>query len=377
MLGNQLYKIEVNVELSNERLKSLVFFYGPLIGHDTLALYEYLVLKGSTIGFDELNSLLMSLNISVDVFEEQCGKLNEYKLLRTLKQDDKYVFVFNNPLTSKEFIKDSILVRDFILKTSGSHYQELISDIYDDNNYDDFEDISRKLSLDSLKEWTVDNETYLRKDVVDSKYNFNTLFDINTFLKDISVNLLPTRFRTVDNLKEIAILADLYNISYDKMISFIPKICKIDSNEFDLSQLKYLCINSKADFRTIENGNYNVPCTTFLMNLQKGKEATDYDKKIFYNLSNKYHLNTSVINVLIEHTLKNCNNRLIENYIYPIASDLHRNNVVDAKGALLALDKPYNKGAGSPNELPTYTTDNNSYMSQAEADELLKLMGKK
>ena len=86
MLGSELYKIDVNAELSNERLKSLVFFYGPLLGKDALGLYQYLVLQNSTPVFEELNNLLSSLNISVDFFEEQCMKLNEYRLLTTLKK---------------------------------------------------------------------------------------------------------------------------------------------------------------------------------------------------------------------------------------------------------------------------------------------------
>lgn len=375
MLGKDFYKIETNCELSNERLKSLVFFYGPLIGHDALALYEYLVLRGNTIGFNELNYLLTSLNISVDVFEEQCVKLNEYRLLRTLKQDNKYIFVFNAPLTRTEFIKDNVLVRDFILKTSGTHYQELISDIYQLDNHADFEDVSQTLSLDTLNGWSKENETYLDRRPV-NKYNFNTLFDVNTFLKDISTNLLPMKFRTESNLREIATLADLYNISYDKMRTYIPEVCNSDNNEFDLNLLKYKCMNAKADYTKVENGNYNVPCLTFLMSLQDGKEVTDYDKKIIMSLSDKYHLNPSVINVLIEHTLKSCDNRLIEKYMYSIASDLHRNNIVDAKGALARLDRPYNKNS-SKDVLPIYKTDNNKKMSKDEEDELLRLMGRK
>ena len=375
MLGKDLYKIEANCELSNERLKSLVFFYGPLIGHDALALYECLVYKGNTIGFNELNGLLAFLNISVDSFEEQCTKLNEYKLLKTYRQDNKYIFSFNAPLTRREFIKDSVFVRDFILKTSGTHYQELISDITEQDNHAGFEDVSQTLSLEILNGWTKDNETYLNARP-NNKYDFNTLFDINTFLKDISTNLLPMKFRTETNLREIATLADLYNISYDKMRTYIPEVCNSDNNNFDLSLLKYKCMNAKADYTRVENGNYNVPCLTFLMSLQDGKEVTDYDKKIIMNLSEKYHLNPSVINVLIEHTLKNCDNRLIEKYMYSIASDLHRNNVYDAKGALARLDRSYNKSS-SKDELPTYNTDNNVKMSKEEEDEILRLMGRK
>ena len=56
---------------------------------------------------------------------------------------------------------------------------------------------------------------------------------------------------------------------------------------------------------------------------------------------------------------------------------MHRNNVVDAKGALSRLSKPYNKNTSTKDELPTYTTENNVSVSKEEADELLKLMGKK
>ena len=375
MIGQDLYKIETCCELSNERLKSLIFFYAPLIGNDALALYEYLVLSGPTSGFKSLNELLDELNISIDYFEEQCRKLNEYRLLKTLNKANQYIFIFNNPLTRREFINDGIMTRYFIMKTSGKHYQKIISDVYQEGNYDDYEDTSQALSLDAIKNWNKDNETYL-KGTKATDFNFGTLFDVNVFLQDMSTNLLPMRFRTNENMKALATLADLYNISYDKMRTFIPRVALIDSNEFDLKQLKYLCMNARGEYRLNESGSYNIPCLNFLMNLQGGKEVTESDKKIIFNLSNKYHLNPSVINVLLEHSLKMCNNRLIEKYIYAVASDLNRNNIKDAKGALEMLQMPYNKG-GKKDELPTYSTDNNASLSKLEQDELKKLMGKK
>ena len=95
MLGKDLYKIEVNAELSNERLRSLVFFYGPLIGDKALVLYEYLVLRGNRPVFEEINELLMSVNLSIDDFEFFCIKLNEYRLLKTLKQENRYIFAWS------------------------------------------------------------------------------------------------------------------------------------------------------------------------------------------------------------------------------------------------------------------------------------------
>ena len=376
MLGKDLYKIEVNTELSNERLRSLVFFYGPLIGKEALVMYEYLVLRGNQIAFEEINKLLMDLNLSIDDFEFYCIKLNEYRLLKTLRQENRYIFVFDDPLEVKQFIKDDILVRDFILKTSGEYYRELTSEIYMENDHTGFEDVSQTLSLDTLQDWRAEDESYLKKKEV-RRYDFPTMFDVNVFLKDISSNLLPMRFRTPENMKELATLADLYNISYDKMRTYLPRVARTDSNEFDLRELRYLCMNAKSEYKKIDGDPYDTPCLNFLMSLQGGKEATDYDKKIIYRLSQNYHLNVPVINVLLEYGLKNCNNSLIENYLYPIASDLHRNDISTSAQALERLNRPYEKKNKREEKLPVYDTSANERMSASQEEELLRLMGKK
>ena len=60
MTGKDLYRIEKNGELSEERLRSLVFFYRPLLGNEAMVLYEYLFLKGTTPDFRELNERIFS-----------------------------------------------------------------------------------------------------------------------------------------------------------------------------------------------------------------------------------------------------------------------------------------------------------------------------
>ncbi|MCR4633094.1 MAG: DnaD domain protein [Erysipelotrichaceae bacterium] len=376
MLGKDLCKIEVNTELSSERLRSLVFFYGPLIGNEALVMYEYLVLRGSRIAFEEINELLMKLNLSIDDFEFYCIKLNEYRLLKTLKQENRYIFVLNDPMEIKQFIKDDILVRDFILKTSGEYYRELTSQIYTESDHTGFEDVSQTLSLDTLQDWRAEDESYLKKKET-RRYDFPTMFNVDVFLKDISANLLPMRFRTAENMRELATLADLYNISYDKMRTYLPRVARTDSNQFDLKELRYLCMNARSEYKKTDGDPYSQPCLNFLMSLQGGKEATDYDKKIIYRLSQRYHLDVPVINVLLEYGLKNCNNSLIENYLYAVASDLHRNDIKTAKDALERLNGPYEKKNKKEDKLPVYDTSINQNMSVSQEEELLKLMGKK
>ena len=375
MLGKELYKTDIRCELSLEHLRSLVFFYAPLIGNDALVLYEYFVMRGSQLSFEEINEVLTSLNISIDIFERDLEMLNMYRLVRTLKQEDHYVLVFNEPLTRKAFIKDDILVRDFIMKTSGIYYRKIISTMKSEDMYYGYEDITRNMSVNELRNWSAAEESYFNRSKPE-RYSYNTLFDINVFLKDISALMFPLRYRTDEVLRTIATLADLYGISYDKMRSYVATAVNRSKEEFNLKELRYLCMNSKADYQRVREDQYDVDCQTYLMNLQDGKEVTDYDKKILYNLAFKYHLNKSVINVLIRHALNSCNNRLLENYIYAIASDLHRNDIKDAQGALerLAQDRPKQR---QEEEIPVYDDSNNVDIGTDELDEILKMMGKK
>ena len=373
MLGKDYYRIETDCELSDERFKSLIFFYGPMIGNDALVLYLNMAYRQSAYSFNELNELLSFLNVSVSDFESRIDILNQYNLVRTLNLDNKYIFVVNSPLNRKEFINNDILVREFILKTSGNHYQSLIADMRNNDNHHGFKDISNHLPIDSLANWTKADETYVPQKN-DDTYSFNTLFDVNVFLKDISTNLLPMRFRSRENLEQMAKLADLYNISYDKMRTFLPKVANTETDEFDLNTLRYLCMKAKVDYEKIEASDYGVPSQKYLMSLQDGKELTDYDKKILYKLSNEYHLSIPVINVLLEHSLKNCDNRLLENYIYPIASDLHRNDIKSASSALDRLSRTYSNVRQE--EPIVYDTSKNKKLSDEQLDELLSLRNK-
>ncbi|MBR3250482.1 MAG: DnaD domain protein [Erysipelotrichaceae bacterium] len=376
MIGNDYCKIDVNFELASDRLRSLVLFYGPLIGNDALALYEYLVINGSTAGFNRLNDLLNSLNISVDAYEKRCERLNEYRLLRTLNKDDHYVFIPNAPLTMKEFIKDDILVRDFILKTSGARYQEIVSTIYEDNRYYDYKDVSKQLDLDTLNDWDAEDETYLNTRKKQT-YDFNTRFNINTFLKDISTTMLPSRFRSEENMREVALLGDLYNISYDNMRTYVARATNSSSDKFDLKGLRELCLSSQTSYRKAGEDEYDTPSITYLMSLQDGKDVTRYDRQIIYNLAHDYNLNVPVINVLLKHTLDNCDNRLYEKYLYGVAADLHRNDIKTADQAKQFLKKDRSKKQSVPDRLPQYDASRNTILSKDEEEEILKLMGKK
>ncbi len=378
MLGKDYYRIETDVELSGEKLKSLVFFYGPLLGPEALNLYQYLVLKGPSIGFNRLNDLLGELNLSIDQIEMLSGKMNEFRLLKTLKKEDHYIFVLEGPMDMNSFIKDDIFVRCFILKTSGAHYQNLLAGLVQPEEHRDYENVSKTLSQDALASWSRSDETYIRKARTGKKkenYDFNTLFDINVFLKDISPTLFPLRFRTRSNLEKIAVFGDLYDVSYDRMRVYLAQVSDFDADSFDIRKLEKACMASNGTYEKLEQGRYDVPCVRFLMSLQDGKEVTESDRYLLSKLSQKYHLSAPVINVLVEYGLKNCDNRLVEKYLTKTASDLHRNDIDTAEKALQWLYEP--QSGKKEDKLPVYDTSNNTSLSAKQEEELLELMGKK
>ncbi|MGN1406136.1 MAG: hypothetical protein ACI4WM_07675, partial [Erysipelotrichaceae bacterium] len=270
MLGRDLFKIENNTDISGERFKSLVLFYCPLISTSALSLYEYLLVKGNTASFEEISSILNALMLSLDDFENSLKKLNEYKLLFTYAYDEegKYLFSLRNPKTRDEFIHDEILVRDFILKTSGDYYNSLLVDVPQMNKSYSLRDISYKYDLESLSGWTSENESYLN--IKRNEYNYDSFFDMRSFLSDMSDNLFPLRYRSEDNLKEIARLADLYGINEDKMRTFISKVIRSNSDGIDLKYLRYLCENSKIEYKKVPENSYDVSCELFLMSKQEG-----------------------------------------------------------------------------------------------------------
>lgn len=354
MLGNDKFKVECKVDLSSERFKSLVLFYLPLIGQNALALYENFLVKGPTASFYEISDILNTLFYSIDTFEESLKKLNEFRLLITYryKEEDKYLFVLKEPLTREEFIKNEVFVRYFILKTSGPYYQYLIADLYSENNYQNLDNISYSLNPDVLNLWSQDDESYLKQKNLILE-NYDSLFDMKAFIAGCSENMFPLKYRTPENIKEVGMLADLYNISEDQMRVFFSQMLK-DNKPFDLNFLRKKCEMSRSEYKKIAENKYDVPCELFMMNMAQGIEISSYDKKILYKLANDYKLKIEVINVLIEYALNTCDNQLFETFINPIAANFKRNNIDTVEKAKEMLNKPKAKKNNKDIGMPEY-----------------------
>ena len=377
MLGRNNYLLTGTKELKRSEWQALYLLYQPLIFNDALTIYGYFVNRYKKQG--TITELLLDLNMSLDAFILGTERLNEYRLLDTYKYkyEDRYVFVLREPKSTEMFLKDEIFSRILLNTIGKDRYNELYTALMKGKiDLKDYQNMTKHLKYNSLIDWSPEKEAdfhYIKKQSVPDNH-IDSYFDIKRFVKEASTTLLPLKFRTADILAMIGRYADIYNISQDQMRIIVGKVVSSDLNEFNINRFKRLCAEVRPNYRSIKPGEYNVPCSLFLMNLQGGKEASPADMELFAELIERYHLPIEVVNVLIEHALKKCDNRLIRRYITGVAGDLHRINIQSAEAAKAFLNQDKSRVSKTKDILPQYDDSLNPSYGQSEYEELLRFL---
>lgn len=381
MLGNDLYKLEGISEIGASELKALVLLYKEIISGDVVVLYLSLLYqrKGD---FEKLSNLLANLNMSVTEYENKKAKLEKMDLLVTYQKNNQYVFVLNKPLAYEEFFKHTIFGRLLLKKVNQAYFYYLKSlTIINGIDKSSYINISTKAKFDELNDWSKNLEDDYNVIIPKKDFDYKKIdsyFNIEKFMKNISNVLFPYSLRTYENLNEIAKLADTYSINEDEMRIFLKDAIELKPLNFNTKKLNYLCRNKRQSYRDSDKSEgYQIPCTSFLLRLKGGKELVPYDLNIIDTLIHKYHLKPEVVNVLLEYSLKTCDNQLLTKFIYSIAANWYNNDVDNYEKALAQL----NKAKVSENKkiyhkkdiLPVYDSSNNIEVSN---DDIKKYLSK-
>ena len=97
MLDKETVKIEGIEEISNERLKSLLFLYEELIDIRAIHLYQCLIyLNHGTLY--SVSQLLDILHIKEETLREMMHELERLQLIKTYKKGDEYLIDVLAPL---------------------------------------------------------------------------------------------------------------------------------------------------------------------------------------------------------------------------------------------------------------------------------------
>lgn len=392
------YEVKFGSMLASYDRDILTMLYQPIIGYAGLALYftlwseakrnDYSSLIKHEILINEMGIELTQL-LEARLALEGIGLLKTYKL-KLSKNTDSYIYEVFAPKSPEEFFND-VIYKGLLAKKIGTKQVEKLSMIFSSKSINvDAEDITQKFS----DVYDVDENESLKVLTVKSRRGRKTInikcdFEIGELLKELSTteNISSDAF-TADDCNEIIRLATLFGFDVLTMKDVVFNAYIADAvNHLDYKKMYDLCIKYK-DGINIKDNDYEIKEYTdddklsqqlnemnryspfeYLKLKQGYTNPAPSDVQIINLLSTKYNFAPPVINVLIDYTLRMCDDSLPSAYIEKVAATLKRKNVETALAAINAL-KPKKKSKKQ--------TDNHEQVDtkrdDVSVDDLIKML---
>ena len=370
----------------NNFVSELHLLYLPLVESDAIKLYQFLATK--IVSEEKLSQEFLHFDISDHLFLtineiflarkklEAIGLLETY--FRKTSSKNQYFYKVKEPLSFAEFFENPALCQ--LLKNKiGDLQYNFIRKKYRRNivSFSSFENLTAKFTdvytNDYYDSYSFENIQKAYKGLNYDNYSFD-IAKLNYLLTNSYLdNLLDN---TVVKEKVIS-LAHLYKASVADMAKAIEKSIKNDASnpeiDFELlsDHLVQLFVNvKKQDVPKLENmldRNIlestkeekltveekfvrevdNMSYVDFL-NKRFGIILSTVDGRNISNLQSKYNFPTGVLNILLEHAIRNSNSNSIPNFNYmdKIASEWSGKKFLGAQDAILYIrttQKDYKK----------------------------------
>lgn len=331
--------------------KSLYDLYQPIIGNDAVSLYITLLhesdkLSQMGVQFNNLSSLYNQLNLSYESFVELRSKLEAFQLLRTYidNENKKYYFELVEPVSFKEFVNNQKF-RHILLQKIGQANYERLEYLYSNNHLPksslnisvNFDHIFRSADLQKIYEF---NFNQLYENISKKTHQVITLNEqvkdlINFFFNSYSLNLAEIEHciynAVIQNQnKQFEVDYSLLQIAFKKYIDEVNNVdvfkqIKINRNskmffdsldEEELFQIfnSYQSLNSEQYYHAIKKTN-----------------LTEDEMDTINTLRNFYHLDDSLINLMIDFSLNKTHGNLNPSYLYKMAKTANACNLLDIK----------------------------------------------
>ncbi len=335
--------------------KSLHDLYSPIIGDQAIALYIVLnneADKHLQIGtkYSNIESLHKQLNLTYDSFLQLRSKLEALQLLRTYVDGNKttYCFELIEPLSFVKFI-DNQKFRHLLYKKIGRTNYERLEYLHLNNHLPkSFLNVSANFDL-------IFKDSELERIY---EFNFNDLYK-SISIKTHQVVLLNDQVKDLINFffnSYNLTLSEIEHCVYNSIIQNENKQFEVDYNLLQINFKKY--IDESNNINIFKQTKVNRNAKMFYENLSdeellriftsykslnsehyyfsiKKTSLTDEELKIINTLRNVYHLNDTLINLMIDFSLNKTNGNLNSRYLYKMAKTVNGAN-------LLTLNSLYN-----------------------------------
>ncbi len=349
---SEMSKIVQITPLSKQSIQNLTVLYYPLMNRDAIVLY---LLMTSFVDKEIEQNILLSMSLmNQSAFIKARKYLEQFHLLKTFRAENKWLYHLYAPLELFDFLEHDTFSRMLFQKV-GSVRFDYIKMMFSANQFvdDSFENVSEETCLDSLNTWD-DQKEEVHSALVPKEKNLNRKYHFNydEFLTGMD-RIFPIRLRTKETMEQIGHLADIHGISAKDMKKYVMRSINPTTHYFDWEHLKTQIYRNQV--KPVQKEGYNMAPVQFLSRLQNGAPVNAFDRKLIENLCTNYGFPNEVVNVLIEYTLKQTDQKFPKAYVEKVASTWARKGIDTKEKALQLLsEKPSKKNKTVQKDYPEW-----------------------
>ena len=314
--------------LSSEQRQSLNLLYGPLIGKNSICLYEFF---GSIQNSVELEDVYLLLNMNASQFDIARNHLEQYHLIETYVHEADMLILLYAPLLPDSFLCHETYSRLYLASVGAKCFDKVKAMLYKDKTVSSsYTKVESPLDVSILDAWNESKEIAYEKvkPTIKQKYDF----DFATLFKGMD-RIFPVRLRTTENLDRIAEMAKIYGIDAKDMRKYVQRSTNPSTHVFDLEKLKDMVMRNRKVME-VSKDPYKMSPVKFLQNKQNGIPVVKSDQALIERLCKEFQFPIEVVNTLIEYTLQQTNQQFSRNYVEKVAASWVRLGVDSRKKAL-------------------------------------------
>lgn len=314
--------------LSSEQRQSLNLLYGPLMGKNSICLYEFL---GSIQNLVELEDVYLLLNMNASQFDIARNRLEQYHLIETYVHEGDMLILLYAPLLPDSFLCHETYSRLYLASVGAKCFDKVKAMLYKDKTVSSsYTKVESPLDVSILDSWNESKEIAFEKvkPTIKQKYDF----DFATLFKGMD-RIFPVRLRTSENLDRIAEMAKIYGIDAKDMRKYVQRSTNPSTHVFDLEKLKDMVMRNRKVIE-VSKDPYKMSPVKFLQNKQNGIPVVKSDQALIERLCKEFQFPIEVVNTLIEYTLQQTNQQFSRNYVEKVAASWVRLGVDSRKKAL-------------------------------------------
>lgn len=363
------YYVLLDESLPIDYAKSLTHLYQPLIGIQSVNLYQTLLHERELqqeASLQTHHTLMNYLNLPLDEIYQSRLLLEGIGLLETYKENtttnNRYTYVLKAPFSPRAFFKDAMLTQLLYHHIGEDKFASLRNHYAKQDNFKLGENITVAFS-DVFQTFTpsLEQTEVLPRQTKQTFDEHEDRVDYSWMEHMLKQRMIPVKkVLTTENRKLISqmmVLYDLATYEIEKSVLWaLTEENELDSNEFqiachDLFKSKYhdtpiQLVNKieKAKKQTDEKPVTKeemliqeletISPKQLLEDLSSGSQASERDMKVIRQVMTSQGLPSPVMNVLIHYVLLQSDMKLSKAYLETLASHWSRANLKTAREAM-------------------------------------------